>query len=124
MPTMRNTSKVGDVSVAQVLAALVKAGKCVLLPFGDNKRYDLVIEEEDGRFWRVQCKTAYLYCGVLKFPTCSVDSRSMEGRTLRRGYRGEIDYFGVYSPTNDKVYLVPVEEVPIGEASLRLDQPK
>jgi hypothetical protein len=120
---MRSTSKVGEISTAQVLAALVRSGKSVLLPFGDHKRYDLVIEEQDGCFYRVQCKTGRIYRGSLWFATCSVDSRSGRG-TIRRSYRGEITYFGVYCPGNNKAYLVPVDEVPVGEAVLRLSLPK
>ena len=46
---MRDTSKVGNISTAQVLAALIRMGKFVLLPFGEGRRYDLAIEEDDGR---------------------------------------------------------------------------
>ncbi len=37
---------------------------------------------------------------------------------LRKGYKGEADYFGVYSPEMGKVYLVPVDDVPIGSKGL------
>lgn len=121
---MRNTGKTGELSVAQVLAALVKQGKTIPLPFGDHKRYDLVIEEPDGRFLRVQCKTARVYRGAIRFTTCSIDSRSSPGTVVRRTYRGEVELFEVYCPGNDKVYLVPVDDVPIGEAVLRLTVPK
>ena len=44
---------------------------------------------------------------------------------MRKGYKGEADYFGVYSPDTGKVYLVPVEAVPFGsKAKLRLDATK
>ena len=52
-----NSKHVGDTSEAQVIAALLKMGKNVLLPFGDNQRYDVVIEEK-GKFIRIQVKTA------------------------------------------------------------------
>lgn len=38
-----------------ILARLVQAGKMVLVPFGENQRYDLLIDEGDV-FVRVQCK--------------------------------------------------------------------
>jgi hypothetical protein len=43
------------------MAALLAAGKTVLIPFG-VQGYDLVFEDEDG-FHRVQCKTAYMRNG-------------------------------------------------------------
>ena len=121
---MRNTSKVGSVTFTHVAAALADMGHTVLSPFCDTRRYDLVFEDEEGRFFRVQCKTGRLYRGTLSFATCSVDSRSVKGRTIRRGYRGQIDYFGVYCPANRKVYLVPVNDVPANNAFLRIDPPK
>ena len=105
---MRNTSQIGEVTVAQVIAALAKVGKLVLLPFGGDKRYDLVIEEEDGRFLRIQCKTGRLIRGAVTFYPCSVDSRSEKGRCIRKSYGGQVELFGIYCPDNDKVYLVPI----------------
>ena len=52
--------------------------------------------------------------GAVTFYPCSVDSRSVDGTTLRRGYRGEVEWFGVYCPANRQVYLVPVDDVPVG----------
>src|SRR5262249_30713483 len=54
---MPNTKSIGEVSEAIILAEFLKAGFPVLLPFGDNQRYDMVVEV-GGRFLRVQCKTA------------------------------------------------------------------
>lgn len=54
---------IGDASTAMVLARLVQTGKLVLLPFSENQRYDLVIDEGD-RFVRVQCKTGRLRQGA------------------------------------------------------------
>lgn len=71
---MRNTSRTGEITVARVLATLIAMGKRVWLPFGDSSRYDLLIEEADGRFLRVQCKTAPLVRGAVAFATASVDS--------------------------------------------------
>jgi hypothetical protein len=120
---MRNTTGVGNISTAQVLAALVRMGKVVLLPFAEGGRYDLVFEEEDGRFVRVQCKTARLVRGAVCFATSSVDSRSAD-KVIRKGYVGEVDFFGVYCAANGKIYLVPVTDVPLTMASLRLEPPR
>src|ERR1035437_5858460 len=40
--TKRDTKRVGDISEAQVITAFTKLGFHVLLPFGENHRYDLV----------------------------------------------------------------------------------
>ena len=90
---MRNTSIVGEASRWQIIAALTRRGKRLLLPVGDHLRYDLAIDEE-GTFLRVQCKTGRLIDGVVRFLTCSIDSRNKKGVTIRRSYRGEIEFSG------------------------------
>jgi hypothetical protein len=119
----RDTSLTGDVSRAQIMAALALQGKAVLVPLTEGRRYDLVIEEE-GKFFRVQCKTGRLIRGAVRFYSSSVDSRSQPGRCIRKGYVGEVEFFGVYCPDNDKCYLVPVDGVPQQGCSLRVDPPK
>ena len=47
----QNSKSVGDITQSQVMAALLRRGKIVLMPFGDNCRYDLVVEQ-DGLFFR------------------------------------------------------------------------
>jgi hypothetical protein len=110
----------GERSEGMILAALLRAGKVVLQPFGDNQRYDLVIDEGTA-FTRVQCKTARLKDGALLFDTCS--SYSHRGGS-KKDYSGQADVFGVYSPDLDKVYLVPVGVVGKTQANLRLDPPR
>ena len=103
---MRNTKKIGDVSEAKILATLLAKGFVVLTPFGDNQRYDLVTEL-DGKFSRIQCKTGKLIKGVIKAHFTSVSSNGQNVRT----YAGQVEYFAVYCPQNDKSYLVPSSDV-------------
>lgn len=53
-----------------------------------------------------------------------LQSESFGPRSGRRGYRGEVDFFGVFCPELNKTYLVPVEAVPVGKPQLRVDPPK
>jgi hypothetical protein len=112
----------GEVARMQIAAALSLQGKRVLLPLGDFQRYDLVIDD-DGRFLRVQCKLGRLRKGAVLFHTCSVDSRSKKGTCIRKGYKGQIELFGVYCPEVKKCYLVPVGDAPATECSLRVGPP-
>jgi hypothetical protein len=99
------------------MTALLRFGKTVLKPWGDNCRYDLVIDD-NGKFIRVQCKTARFKDGALYF--CVVSSQTHRGKGKKR-YDGQIELFGVYSPLFDKVYLVPINQTHGGEyCSLRV----
>jgi hypothetical protein len=117
MRDRRNSKFVGDVTQSRVMAALLERGSKVLMPFGDNSRYDLVMEDR-GRFHRIQCKTGRLNRGAIVFPVAS--SQYHRGGK-RRSYRGQIDAFGVFCPDNEKVYIIPIADLPVArEARLRL----
>ena len=120
-PRWRNTKAIGDVSQAHVLAALIRQGKQALIPFGDNCRYDLVVEE-GGKFVRIQCKTGRINRGAIAFALAS--SQYHRGGK-RRSYRGEVDAFGVFCPDNRKTYIIPIVDLPlVREAKLRLESPR
>lgn len=115
-----NTKDIGEQSEGMVMAALLRQGKVILKPWGDNRRYDLVIDMGNGVFWRVQCKTAKLdpTGQVLKFkPYTSKYSGEL------RDYVGDIEAFGVYSPELDRVYFVPIADTSRTACYLRLNKP-
>jgi hypothetical protein len=57
--------------------------------------------------------------GAVCFPT-SIWCRNGKYRS----YRDDIDYFGVYCPDTQQVYLVPVNDVPDRGANLRVEAPR
>jgi hypothetical protein len=115
-----NSKDVGNISEAMILATLIRAGCTVLRPFGDNVRYDLAIDA-NGLLIRVQCKTGSRIQGVIQFPTSS--SQNHRGRG-RQGYKGQADYFGVYSPDTGECYFIPVEECSRSSCALRVQTVK
>jgi hypothetical protein len=104
--------RIGAISQAKVLAALTVAGKVVLAPCVNVRPYDFVLEE-DGRFFRVQCKTGRLFRGAVCFRPHRLRAAKRATGWERRvtDYQGVVDYFGVYCPENDNVYLVPIDVV-------------
>ena len=123
-PKRLNHKEMGERSEAIIIGRLVYSGYTVLKPYGENQRYDLVIEDADRQFWRVQCKTAWLSKdqNTIIFNPCSNhDAYTWQKNTMmRRHYRGDVEYFAVYSPDIDKVYLIPVDHVGTTQASIRL----
>lgn len=123
--TPKNTAKKGEITESMVLARLVQLGYSCLIPWGHDHRYDIAIDLA-GKLVRIQCKTAHYSekSGSLQFNTAITYAR-VGGKThIVKGYKGEADYFGVYSPDTGRVYLVPVEDVPSLTANLRLYAPK
>jgi hypothetical protein len=112
---------IGDRSMLAVMLALREAGYAVSVPFGENTRYDLLID--DGtRISRIQCKSGQLVSGVVRFKTASTYAHHRTPPQVRRDYRGQIDYFGVYCRANSGVYLIAIDEVTTTcEARLRVE---
>ena len=116
---LKDTTRIGDVTEMEVATALVRAGRKLLRPVSAATRYDLVIDNEDGTFVRVQCKTGRLRDGRIEFRLYSVSGHNTRGV----GYRGQVDAFGVYCPQIDRIYLVPVSAIAAcgALATLRVD---
>jgi PD-(D/E)XK nuclease superfamily protein len=108
---------VGQRSEAEILAAFIQRGFEVLMPWGTNHRYDMVLDLGD-RFLRVQCKTGRLRSGAVEFSAQSV--RTNTRQILRRSYHGEVEYFAVYCPANRGVYVVPCGDGTPGHFTLRV----
>ena len=108
--------RVGNVTEAAVLAALVKLGHQVLIPFGDAHSYDLAVDPGEGPLIRVQCKTGRLKGTCVDFNCCSTD----HGRG-RQSYVGRADVFGVFCPAIERVFMVPVEDAAGFVTRLRLE---
>lgn len=103
-----------------VLSALSKAGYTVLVPFG-VARYDLAIDDGSGQVIKtVQCKTGRYRGGCIVWNAHSSHTLTH----ARTSYRGQVDYFGVWCPDFEDVYLVPVELTAAMAGSLRVDPAK
>lgn len=100
-----NPKAVGEVSEAFVLARLIELGYSVALPFGNNQRYDFIVDDGSA-LRRMQVKTGRLRDGRILFSTNSVNGFTGE----HRGYLGEADDFLVYCAETNEIYRVPVDE--------------
>lgn len=116
---MKNPKAVGEFTQAIVIAALLKRGVPVSVPYGDNQRYDLIIEV-NSKLLKVQVKTARLIKdgAAVAFAVCSSHHHTKQGGSF--DYHGDVDCFISYCSALHKVYLVPITEVGVKACSLRL----
>lgn len=121
---MEENARIGLAAYTAILHKLVSRGLEVLQPLGDHLRYDLAYYwEETGELIRVQCKAGrYDHdkgCVFFK------NFNRTGGRSGRRKYVGDAEYFGVYCAELNKVYLVPIDIATYaGEVGLRVDPSK
>lgn len=92
----------GAIGELLVASHLLKQGWHVLFPYGENHRYDLVVEKS-GQFRRLQVK----YC-TPKNNTLRVNCRSSNNWSVLQYTADEIDAYAVYDPLHDHVYFVPI----------------
>lgn len=111
----------GDATEAAVIAELKQRNVPVSIPFGDNERYDIIIETPEGRPVRIQIKTAHYRDGILEIRGLSQHTNS-EGNQYKR-YRGDVDYFIGYNNELENIYLLS-EEMVRSRISLRVDEPE
>lgn len=104
---MKDTTGLGDITEWQVAAALLRKGMKLLRPLSSGSRYDLLIEHDDGRFTRVQCKTGRLKDGCILVRLYSISGHD----TRSKPYRDQVDAFGVYCPQTNESYLVPRDAI-------------
>jgi hypothetical protein len=114
------TKTVGDIAELAVMAAFLKLGFRVAIPWSDDCRYDLIVDTGE-QLLRVQVKAAS-ECRdgtVLRFHAYS--PRYAAGKFQgREDYRGQADVFAAYAASNQQVYVLPVDAVPETDVWLRL----
>lgn len=114
---LRDTKSIGELSEMFVALQLARAGYFVAKPFGENTRYDLVID--DGKVLsRVQVKTGRLRKGAVEWNCCSTHGH--RGGPSTKPYTGQIEFFGVYCPQLQSAYLVPISQTSRRGCSLRV----
>ncbi|WP_078555616.1 group I intron-associated PD-(D/E)XK endonuclease [Bacillus alkalicellulosilyticus] len=115
-----NSNDKGDISLTSVISFLVKNGVSVCLPITDNKRYDLIMDN-NGKLYKMQVKTAKLHNSkaYLDFLACSYRMTS-KGNKAKQYTKEEIDGFLIYCFELDAVYLVWINEVEDLKSKVRL----
>lgn len=100
----------GNIGEAKCLAKMVELGVPVCLPFGDNERYDMIIER-NGNLEKIQIKYSSQQenKGSIIFKTSSSTNHTTNKHYST--YENDIDAFLLYNALTDEVYYLPMEVV-------------
>jgi PD-(D/E)XK endonuclease len=104
---------VGDRSTLAIMWVLRASGYDLLVPFGENTGYDLVIDDGE-RLAKCSARQRGSETEQSHFATCSSYAHHPNPKRRFRSYAGEVDYFPVYCAATAGVYLIPT-------ATFRLD---
>lgn len=117
--TAPNTKQLGDETEARIISELVAAGYSVSVPFGDNDKYDLIVDNE-GDLYRIQCKTAWANKqNTIRFNTHSQTTK--DGAYHEQTYEDEVDCFVVRYPKSNSIYWIDITEATEQKMELRFD---
>ena len=119
---MEHPKDVGDHTTLAIMLALHESGYQVATPFGENTRYDLILDDGE-RMLRVQCKTGRMRLGAVEFATASSYAHHPNEKRTQRHYVGQVDHFAVYCRETGGVYLIPIDALPLDRAYLRVTAP-
>ena len=98
----------GNLTELQCLTAFAEQGLKVSIPYGENCRYDFILDV-NGTLLKIQCKTSRLITSQDGFEfKCRSTNATRKGVFTTRYTSSEIDYFATYF--NKQCYLVPVQE--------------
>ena len=103
------TKQKGNITEMECILAFMKAGYKVSIPYGEDCKYDLVVDI-NNKLYRIQCKTSHALTNPedgFKFKTKSVVITT-HGVKENHYETNEIDYFATMYEGN--CYLVPVGE--------------
>lgn len=105
---MLDSKQKGNLTELECLLAFAKQGIKVSIPYGENCRYDFIIDV-NNHLLRIQCKTSHQLDSQegFQFKCESVVSTTSRITTTKYS-ENEIDYFATMD--NGQCYLVPVEE--------------
>src|SRR5271167_706075 len=111
-PLVRGPLKTKEKGELAELAFLHKAaslGFGVAKPYGDNERYDFILDSGE-RFWRVQVRSTYGRWGRGQ-NGFGIPSTSGTKRNAKPFRDTEIDFFVAYIVPADVWYVIPVNQI-------------
>lgn len=111
-----NTKEKGDLSVVKCIAYFVENGYEVLLPIGDRKKYDLVVD--DGKtLQKVQCKYSAAKQESGSFEIHLAVCGGNSGRVLYKYQEEDFDILFIYTSDKD-MYSIPMSNIGPNRATI------
>jgi hypothetical protein len=119
----QNTKTKGELTELRVLCKLQEMGFSTSLPWGDNQRYDCIVDV-NNILLRIQIKSSRFRNGAVVFQTSS-SYRHTKSNVSIKGYDfNEIDAFITFSEEQNEFYACHVFDSPKVSIRLRVKSAK
>ena len=106
-----NSKDKGNIGEAIMLAEFIKRGIQVSIPFGDNARYDLIIDL-NGKLYKVQVKYCNERISVNNSVACPCSSSyNHTTNKVKKRYIDDIDFICFYLAEWNEKLILPIEKI-------------
>ena len=116
---MLNTKTKGDIGQLKVAGDLLMRGYTVSFPYGDNARYDLVLDRGTG-LERVQVKYVTSNGQTIIVQCKSVVSVANKLYEVRKYTESQVDWIACYDATSNCCYYIPGTKIGEGRTQINL----
>jgi len=113
---MEDTKTKGSVGELLVAADLLRIGWNISFPYGENTKYDLIIEKE-GNIKRIQVKSVFPRKGVLH-----INCRSSNNWSINKYLSTDFEFIAAVDLESHKIYYIPSNKIRNRLINLRLVQ--
>jgi hypothetical protein len=117
--TMASLKQKGDLAELKIATDLVAQGYRILLPFGEDHDYDLVIDDGSA-FQRVQVKYTTSDGDVVTVRCFSHSLTNGRVRVTKRYTADTIDWMAVWDATTDRCFYIPATLLGSGKSYVYL----
>ena len=124
MPQLFNKTQIkGLTTELKCMEKFIEYGFIVSVPYGNNSRYDLLLDGGNGKYIRIQCKTAHLNeNGSYTINTANSVS-TMTKRTVKHYDSNQIDF--IASIIEEQLVIIPVDLISNSKSKIfRTELPK
>jgi hypothetical protein len=111
----------GELTELKVLAKLAEYGVDTYIPFGENSRADIVVDNNGLK--KIQIKTVRRRTNTSVQFNCT-STRSNFSETTEEDYKGDVDAFIVWWPDDNSFYWIPIDDAPKSKMTLRTEPTK
>lgn len=124
MPQLFNETQIkGLTTELKCMGKFIEYGFIVSVPYGNNSRYDLLLDGGNGKYIRIQCKTAHLNeNGSYTINTANSVS-TISKRTVKHYDSTQIDF--IVSIIEEQLVIIPVNLISNSKSKIfRTELPK
>jgi len=111
---MASTKRKGDLGELKVAADLLSKGYQVAIPFGEDSKYDLIVDRQ-GNLERVQVK-----CTKSDGQKIIVPCRSSNNWNVIKYTERMFEWLAIYDITTDSCYYIPSKIMKNGRSAINL----